>query len=83
MCAVSRPYISQRVLTDDSPRARRALQSFAYESIAEHAAADAAQPPSTAQHALAGGGLVASGAHAARAPVLDAPPGAVLFRGAG
>merc|ERR1719460_2581488 len=71
------PYISQRVLTDASPRARRALRSFVYEGDDE--------PSNFGAHAAARGGADATdGAHRlalAPAPVLDAPRLAKLAAG--
>lgn len=61
------PYISQRVLTDGSPRARRALQAFVYESSED-----------AVRHAA---GAAADDAHAHTKPVLDAPRLAKLADG--
>ena len=74
------PYISQRVLTDTSPRSMRALASFVYDApAAEPAAAAAAAAAGQAEGGASGG--TAHAAHAARAPVLDAPRLAKLADG--
>jgi aarF domain-containing kinase len=61
------PYISQRVLTDASPRARSALQTFVFESTDEAAACASSDGALAAAHAPA--------------PVLDAPRLAKLADG--
>ena len=82
------PYISQRVLTDDSPRARRALKTFVYESSEEadaappqqHATHSSATPPHAAAAAAAAAGVGGALVPAA-APVMDAPRLARLASG--